>query len=171
MGKVGCTVPREMTIEASTGQRNNYGKLMVAVGLLWLLLAAALLIYQLTNPGKVEITWETATEQQTAGFNLYRSSDPEEAFVLINENKLIDSKGGPVSGARYTYVDDEVLAGETYYYLLEEVEFDSTRNRHEEATLQYHVPAVTWWAVVLTAASAVIGLVILMAGLKENKTL
>lgn len=158
-----------MTTDTSPSRRQRSGNLLVLVGILWLLLAAALLFYQLVIPSKVEITWETATEQQTAGFNIYRSNSPDGDFILINENKMIDSLGSPVSGARYNFVDDNVDAGETYYYVLEEIEFDSTSNRYEEDVFEYDVPVVTWWAVILTAGSAVIGLVILMAGLKEDK--
>ncbi len=158
-----------MTTDTSSSRRQRSGNLLVLVGILWLLLAAALLFYQLVIPSKVEITWETATEQQTAGFNIYRSNSPDGDFILINENKMIDSLGSPVSGARYNFVDDNVDAGETYYYVLEEIEFDSTSNRYEEDVFEYDVPVVTWWAVILTAGSAVIGLVILMAGLKEDK--
>ena len=158
-----------MTTDALSSHTKRSGKLLIFVGVLWLLLAGALLIYQLVTPSKVEITWETATEQQTAGFNIYRSSVPDGDFVLINENKLIDSQGSPVSGASYKFIDDKVVAGEKYFYVLEEVEFDSTKNRYEDDIFEYDVPEVTWWAVILTAVSAIIGLVILMSGLKEDK--
>ncbi len=158
-----------MTADNSPIHGKRSGGLLVLIGILWLLLAAALFFYQLVVPSKVEIKWETATEQQTAGFNIFRSNNPDGEFVLINENKLIDSQGSPVSGARYKFIDDEVNPGETYYYVLEEVEYDSTRNRYNDDIFKYDVPVVTWWAVILTAGSAVIGLVILMAGLKESK--
>ena len=64
------------------------------------MLAVVLLIYQLVDPANVEITWETATENRTAGFNIYRSSKPEGEFILINEGEFIDSRGGPISGAQ-----------------------------------------------------------------------
>lgn len=158
-----------MTSEASSSRQLRSGKLLMLVGILWLILAGSLLIYQFIIPSKVEITWETATEQQTAGFNIYRSSSPDGEFELINENDLIDSKGSPVSGASYKYIDDNVEPGNKYFYVLEEVEYDSTRNRYEEDMFEYDVPEVTWWALILTAVSAIIGLVIIMAGLKEDK--
>lgn len=163
---------QQNTIGVMTNQSaetpNRSGKLLMLVGVLWLLLAAALLVYQLLIPSKVEITWETATEQQTAGFNIFRSSTPDGEYALINE-KLINSKGSPVSGASYTYIDENVEAGQTYYYLLEELENDSTKNRYEEDKFEYDVPEVTWWAVILTATSAIIGFVIFMAGFKEDR--
>ena len=143
----------------------------MVIGLLWLLLAAALLFYQFTSPPKVEIKWETATEQNTAGFYIYRATTPEGEFEIVNGDNLINSQGNPVSGANYTYVDDHVVAGQTYYYILEEVENDSSRNRYEEDMFAYEIPKISWWAVILTAASVIIGLALLITGLKEERNL
>ncbi|MCA9950897.1 MAG: hypothetical protein KDE48_14700 [Anaerolineales bacterium] len=158
-------------ITTQANHSNSSVKLLMVLGVLWLLLAAALLFYQVAAPPQVEITWETATEQDTVGFYLYRSSDPEGEFTLINSDKMISSLGSPVSGANYTYFDDEVTAGQTYYYVLEEVEFDATRNRYEDDMFAYEVPKMSWWVVVLTAASVIIGLALLIAGLKEDRNL
>ena len=152
-----------------TNQPNRSGNVLIGVGILWLLLAAALIIYQLASPSRVEISWETATEQRTAGFNIYRSSDPTDGFVLINEGHLISSQGGSVSGARYSFFDDEVEAGKTYYYLLEEVEFDATQNRYKDEVFEHTVPGITWWAIILTTGSAAAGIAMLISGLKEKK--
>jgi hypothetical protein len=141
------------------------------MGALWLVLAAALLFYQLSNPAKVEIKWETATEQETAGFFLYRSKTPDGEFEPINADKIIDSKGNPVSGASYTYIDANVIPGETYYYILEEVEYNLSRNRYEKDMFAYTVPRVSWWVVILTAGSIIIGLALLITGLKEDRSL
>jgi len=160
-----------MSLESELGQKNSSSNLLVALGILWLLLATALLIYQLANPRTVEIKWETATEQQTAGFNLYRSKNPDEAYELVNKDHFINSLGGPVTGAEYSYIDTDVTAGETYFYVLEEVEFDSSKNRYENEIFEYTVPGVTWWAIVLTAGSVIIGLILLLSGLKEARSL
>lgn len=157
--------------ETQLNSQSSSSKLLVVMGVLWLLLAAGLLYYQLVNPAKVEINWETATEQETAGFYLYRSNSPDGEFVILNPDGIVNAEGSPVSGASYTYVDEEVVPGETYYYLLEEVEFDASRNRYEQDIFEYEVPRFTWWAVVLTAASALIGLVLLVTGLKEARNL
>lgn len=144
-------------------------KLLLVIGSLWLLLAVALLVYQLTNPPKVEISWETATELQTAGFNLYRSTTADGDFALVNRDKLIPSSGNATSGASYTYVDTQVTAGETYYYLLEEIELDASSNRYEEDMFTYAVPRVVWWALILTAGSLLVGLALLAAGFRESR--
>lgn len=78
--------------------------LMVMMGIFWLLLAGALLLYQLTNPVTVKVNWETATELDTAGFFLYRSLSADGEFELINDT-MIDSQGNAVSGASYSFVE------------------------------------------------------------------
>lgn len=146
-------------------------RLFAILGLVWLALAAALLAYQFLSPARVEVTWETATEQNTVGFNLYRSQSPEGDFVLVNEGEFIASQGGPVSGASYSYTDTGVAAGQTYYYVLEEIESDGSRIRYEDDLFAYEVPGVTWWLIVLAVASAAIGLAMLAAARREEKTI
>lgn len=157
--------------ETPINTNSSSARLLMIMGALWLILAAALLFYQLSNPAKVEIKWETATEQETAGFYLYRSQTPDGEFEPINPDKIIDSKGNPVSGASYTYIDSNVTAGETYYYILEEVEYDLSRNRYVNDMFAYTVPRVSWWVVILTAGSIIVGLALLITGLKEDRSL
>lgn len=141
---------------------------LIYTGLLWLVLAAALLIYQMTNPAAVRVEWETATELNTAGFQLYRNNVPFGDFELITK-ELIPSKGDSVTGATYTYIDKNVEAGATYFYVLEEVEFDSSTNRYNEDMFSYTIPRITWWVIVLSGISAIAGLALLATGLKERK--
>jgi hypothetical protein len=66
-------------------------------------------------------------------------------------------------------VDTKVTAGETYYYLLEEIELDASSNRYEEDMFTYAVPRVVWWALILTAGSLLVGLALLAAGFRESR--
>jgi hypothetical protein len=149
--------------------KRTSAKLLLGIGALWLLLAGAILVYQFVSSPQVEITWETATEVDTAGFFLYRGDSPEGEFTPLNGAKLIDSRGSPQSGAAYSFVDNTVSAGRTYYYLLEEVEIDASKNRYDGDLLTYKVPFVSWWALALTALSLFVGLVMLMAGIREGR--
>ncbi len=76
------------------------------------------------------VEWETASEVDNLGFNLYRSESPEGRRVQMNRN-LIPSQapGGPV-GATYTWSDTRVSAGTTYYYWLEAVDVHGTATGH-----------------------------------------
>ena len=77
----------------------------------------------------VIVEWTTASEVDTAGFNLYRSEDPDGPFARINDH-LIPASPDPLLGGSYAFTDTEVVAGRTYYYQLEDVEIDGTTTRH-----------------------------------------
>ncbi len=159
-----------MTVQESAGtaQRPRSTSLLLGIGALWLLLAGALIVYQFFSPARVEITWETATEQNTVGFNLYRSVTADGAFTLVNQDQFIPSEGSAVSGASYAYTDNGVTAGQTYYYVLEEIEADGSSIRYEDDLFEYEVPGRTWWLIALTIASAVVGLGMMAMALKER---
>lgn len=153
---------------AEAESRRRHGATLIGIGALWLLLATLLAGYQLLSPPRVEITWETATEQNTAGFNLYRSTSRDGDFVLVNEGEFIPSEGSAVSGASYSYSDMAVEPGQTYVYVLEEIETDGSSLRYEDDLFEYAVPAYTWWLVLLTIASFVAGVAMIVAGLRER---
>ncbi len=77
----------------------------------------------------VTVEWETASELDTAGFNLLRSENPDGPFERINDS-IILSTGDSLSGGSYRYEDATAAAGKTYYYLLEEIGSDGSSNRH-----------------------------------------
>lgn len=157
-----------MVDSKATSPRHS-AKLLIGLGVLWLFLALGHLFYQVANP-TVEITWDTATELQTAGFNLYRRDRPVGDFVLVNQ-EMIPSQGEALSGAAYNYIDDTVESGKTYYYVLEEVEYNLATNRYEEDLFAFTVPYVTWWTAVITAVSLLVGLALIVTGLREDKNL
>jgi hypothetical protein len=82
-------------------------------------------IYQLINP-QVEVTWSTATEVNTFGYNLLRSNQEEGPFDFQVNDQPIEATGQPVSGSDYNFIDRSVKSGVTYYYLLEEVQYDGS---------------------------------------------
>ena len=69
------------------------------------------------------VAWETKTETDNQGFNLYRKTGEDGLFARINAT-LIPAEGGAASGARYFYVDTGLRPGTTYYYRLVDVETD-----------------------------------------------
>lgn len=86
-------------------------------------------------PVTVTVEWSTASELNTAGFNLSRGDSPAGPFVRVNA-ELIPASNDPLIGGVYTFTDTRVSAGRTYYYRLEEVETDG-------ATTEQGVVAVT----------------------------
>ena len=149
-----------------TGQQAPSQRLLAVIGVLWLLLAAAIIVTQFSSPTPIKIEWETETEIDTAGFNVYRSETEDGEFVRINE-QLIPSKGSSVSGASYSFVDKGVEAGQTYYYQLEDVELDNSSERHP--IIEYEAPLVEWWVPVTAAFSVLCGLLLLLKGLRQEK--
>lgn len=80
--------------------------------------------------GRVLLEWETASEVDNAGFNILRSeSAPALNFVKIN-GEIIPGEGGGTFGATYSFIDSNVESGKTYYYQLEDVEFDGDSALH-----------------------------------------
>lgn len=69
----------------------------------------------------VIVQWNTESEIKTAGYNLYRSVFIDGPYEKINRD-LIPSSSDPYAGSSYAYDDKDVIAGQTYYYQLEDVD-------------------------------------------------
>jgi hypothetical protein len=68
---------------------------------------------------RVRITWEARREQQTYGYLVYRATQRDGPFRRVTPHVVRASDGaGPHA---YTYVDEDVAAGRTYYYYVESV--------------------------------------------------
>lgn len=110
------------------------------LGSLWLVLAVAILGVATFAPAPVRIDWETATEINTAGFNLYRQEE-QEGKRLLNV-QLIAAKGSPLTGASYFFVDNSARRGHSYRYQLEEVTL--ANDRRARATFSYRTKPEPW---------------------------
>jgi len=84
----------------------------------------------LKSLGKVTLLWETASETNNAGFNIYRAEHKNAEYVQINSDP-IPAKGGTTQGASYEYIDTSVKSMKAYYYKLEDVDVDGTTTQHE----------------------------------------
>lgn len=104
---------------------------MRIVLLLFILLAVLLLVLGLTSTrsSPVVVEWTTATEINTAGFNLYRGESASGPFVKINE-QLIPASSDSLVGGKYRFEDASAMPGKTYYYQLEDVEYSGITTRH-----------------------------------------
>jgi hypothetical protein len=83
--------------------------------------------------------------------------------------KLIPAKGDPLVGARYELTDTQVVAGETYYYQLEEVTSDGKTSRQGLVSAQAQAghPMTIW----LVGALAFCALISWIMGLRIGRRL
>ena len=72
--------------------------------------------------GTVELAWETATETNNANFVIYRNN------VAI---ATVAGAGTTTEPHNYTYVDDAVVPGVTYTYVLADVDYANKENKYE----------------------------------------
>jgi hypothetical protein len=73
------------------------------------------------------LTWEARQEQETYGYLVYRAGSREGPFRRINRDILRVSSGpGPHV---YSYTDEQVAPGHTYYYYLESIGRGGTKSR------------------------------------------
>jgi hypothetical protein len=85
-----------------------------------------------TGEGKsVKLSWETASELDNLGFNLYRTERPNGTKNKINE-ALIPANVPPGSpaGAVYDYVDLDLAPRHGYWYWLEDVDINGRTMLH-----------------------------------------
>jgi hypothetical protein len=81
------------------------------------------------HAGHMLLEWETASELDTAGFNLWRSEAKAGPYTKLNAD-LIPARGGPTTGASYSYDDEAVTNGITYWYKLEDVDIHGVSTFH-----------------------------------------
>ena len=81
--------------------------------------------------GLVKVGWETASEIDNLGFNLYRSEQAKGPKTKLNSS-LIPSQVPPGSpfGAVYGYKDRNVQPGKIYFYWLEDVDIYGRTGLH-----------------------------------------
>ncbi len=70
--------------------------------------------------GHVVLKWQTQSEIDNLGFNILRSESKDTPFEKINA-EIIEGAGNSTSPIDYSFVDDRVQAGHTYYYQLQDI--------------------------------------------------
>ena len=146
-------------IESTNRRSSSSWSRSLILGILWLTLAGAIALTQLASSPKIDVNWKTASEFDTAGFNIYRSERPDQGFARIND-ALIHSTADTTSGAEYNFTDQEVKRGTTYYYRLEDVEFDNSTTLHEVVTGRSE--SFDTWALLLIVICIVIGILFII---------
>ncbi len=90
-------------------------------------------------PDKVILNWETASEIDNMGFNLYRKSDENSQWQKLNAT-IIPGAGTSSSEHQYEYIDENILAGKHYSYRLESVSFSGEVETFNEMVKTVEIP-------------------------------
>ena len=91
--------------------------------------------------GYVLVSWETVSELDNRGFNLYRTGSaadqPGQDDLLV----FVPSQApGAVQGSVYSFEDTTVVAGQTYWYWLEDVDVSGATTLHGPVSVVYQTP-------------------------------
>ena len=84
----------------------------------------------------VRLDWGTATELNTAGFIIQRSSGSS-SFETLNDIGIVSGTGGVATGATYSELDTTAVIGQTYSYKLVEIETNSNQIDLETVTVLF----------------------------------
>jgi hypothetical protein len=95
-----------------------------------------------SQAGHVLVAWETVSEVNNAGFNLYRSLSADGQRTLLTYAP--SQAPGSTAGAAYSFQDANVSGGQTYWYWLEDIDLAGAATLHGPVSVVYQAPtAVT----------------------------
>ncbi|OQW47426.1 MAG: hypothetical protein A4S09_15375 [Proteobacteria bacterium SG_bin7] len=80
--------------------------------------------------GAVSIEWQTGAEVDHMGFNVYRSQDVSSGYVQINSKLIRNVLTSTSNHGLYRFVDNQVTNGTLYYYMVEDVAFNGSKEKH-----------------------------------------
>ncbi|MCK4640907.1 MAG: T9SS type A sorting domain-containing protein [Candidatus Marinimicrobia bacterium] len=106
---------------------SNYGKLNAGSDVS---LPVELTSFTVTaGDGQITLRWTTESEIENLGFNIYRSTNSNVKFLIIND-ELIPGAGSSSSRHEYEYVDKGLTNGVKYRYKLEDVDYSGNTKLH-----------------------------------------
>ena len=82
-----------------------------------------------TGDGQITLKWTTQSETENYGFHVYRSQTKDGDYDKITKD-LIPGVGTSDQAHTYTYIDSDVMVGNTCYYKLADVDFAGNMTFH-----------------------------------------
>jgi len=111
-------------------------KVIIVFFLLFLFSASsAFLAWYGSNRAHVVVEWTTASELNTAGFNIFRGLAADDEMAQLN-TRLISPSPDALSGGNYRFEDRSAIPGQTYIYYVEEVESSGATSRFGPIEIQ-----------------------------------
>ena len=89
------------------------------------------------QPEGVLLEWTTGSEINNAGFHIYRATSKEGPFTRITPH-LIPGAGNSTISHSYSFLDKQVVDGQTYWYKLQDIAFDGSGTFHPAISITYH---------------------------------
>ncbi len=158
-------------------------RLFILIGILWIVLGAVIFWQLPTAVGSIRVTWETETEQDNAGFNVYRAEAPAgatsaddcadtqaEEYTQVND-QLIGSTGNTVEGDSYVFDDLSAETDKRYCYQLEDVELSGRVERHPPIFGRAPRQFDRILYLVLAPLSLIVGTGLIISGFKGGRSL
>jgi hypothetical protein len=90
---------------------------------------------------KITLNWQTESELENEGFNIYRREKEEVSDWNLLTASLIPGQGNTAEKTEYQYIDRTVQAGVTYEYMLESISYAGVRV--QEKVIEVLVPIPT----------------------------
>lgn len=83
--------------------------------------------------GEVAVQWQTGSEIDHQGFNVFRSTNPSSGYIQVNPTMIRNFNTSSSARGVYRYLDQDVVNGTTYYYRLEDISITGARVVHGPA--------------------------------------
>ncbi len=88
----------------------------------------------------IRVLWETASETDNLGFNLWRGMEHDAPTEQLNSELILSQAPGNGQGALYEWLDETVESGEIYYYWLEAVSITGATTQFGPVSAQLPPP-------------------------------
>ena len=88
----------------------------------------------------VILKWTTQSETNNAGFEITRSMNDDENYQMITnylQNPQLKGQGNSTSPADYSFIDQRVTPGNTYWYKLIDVDLNGNRSSHDPISILF----------------------------------
>ena len=88
----------------------------------------------------VALAWETMSDSNIRGFNMYRGGSESGPWTKLNNEEIASPTPGSFTGNAYNFTDSTAAAGATYWYQLEDVSLSGAVASHPPMMVVVNAP-------------------------------